>query len=537
MTPKEYAQVVNGYAKYPTHPLFPGKHYTDLARLLLSPYVINTTDNNQPPPDGPSQNSIHVYDLAVEQGKAGRHGVLETLDQLDTYDDNTRKKQSGGRLLFFQGYMHPLWLNHAGTKFDIDPEFYLRHLESLLSQPIPDYYPMLSLPSCADVIRIRFTSIMKRNDLHASARSATATLRSMCQDHMSDYLGDIRARKGVVASDSLVRQFSVFDHYHFAVEQMATIYVNYDSPGWTGMINPSRREAMQLTDKSLAFVWIDFGRGLHLSEHGPWKELTRNHVSTLTVQPIIQYRKQSAFREGTRPPSGSKTTCHPLASAYGSSLHAETMQSDTFYALDELFRLAVASESQLLTLLSHKIKKAIADDQIEDLHHALSIIEDHRIYIRENLTTVKSGGDEKWPKAPGDLRPRATTAKESLRRDFEHLAAFSEHLAERCAAGIAVLMNEAMFRQSKRAVEQTEATVKLSVLVFLFAPLSLTTSVFSMSVREIENGNLSVWVWAITSVVVLVITFIIWQWNLVDVVRATWLKIRHAISHSPKKTL
>lgn len=54
-------------------------------------------------------------------------------------------------------------------------------------------------------------------------------------------------------------------------------------------------------------------------------------------------------------------------------------------------------------------------------------------------------------------------------------------------------MNDAMYmyRQSQRAIEQTEATVKLGALVFFFAPLS---SFFSTSVIEVSERRLSIWV-------------------------------------------
>ena len=51
------------------------------------------------------------------------------------------------------------------------------------------------------------------------------------------------------------------------------------------------------------------------------------------------------------------------------------------------------------------------------------------------------------------------------------------------------MMNDAMFRQSQRAIEHTEATMKLALLAFLFAPLSFTTSVFFMHFTEINDKD------------------------------------------------
>lgn len=206
---------------------------------------------------------------------------------------------------------------------------------------------------------------------------------------------------------------------------------------------------------------------------------------------------------------------HPIASTYGNSLRPEIMASDTFYTLVELFRLAIASESQFLTLVSHKVKQAITQGRIEDLQNALTIIEDHREHILENLALVKAGGHSRWPKPkpPEQQHPEVIANKERLHNDLEHLRVFVGHLVDRCTDGISVMMNDAMYRQSQRAIEQTEVTIKLGVLVFFFAPLSLTTSFFSMSVTEVSERRISVWVWVIASIVMLGLSFILWRWN------------------------
>jgi len=89
------------------------------------------------------------------------------------------------------------------------------------------------------------------------------------------------------------------------------------------------------------------------------------------------------------------------------------MECDAFYALDELFRFAVASESQFLEMMKHKIKAATitgGGGGIENLDAALDLIEDHRQYISEVLEVVRVGGHPNWPKAPDKLRKRAIAA-------------------------------------------------------------------------------------------------------------------------------
>ncbi|KAF2802478.1 uncharacterized protein BDZ99DRAFT_576849 [Mytilinidion resinicola] len=420
LTPELYARLVLGFAKHSKHPVYPGKHYTALARLLTSPYQRLSTDAENPTVEETNPNAIYLYDLAVDSGKPERIHTFNTIDEIDHYDEESRRKEQGGRLIFLQGYLAPKWLNHNGSKFEIDPEFYLRHLD-------------FSSSVVARALSNAFSAVLRRD-----------YSRPHDVDDMTEYLKSLGQGKKVVPSDLIVRHFSVFDTHHFAIEQAVTMHVNYDNPGWT------------------ALIWLDQGRDLHLSRHGPWRDLQRGNASSLATQPIIQYRKRIALQGGgaPRPPNGQASSGHQLASTYGSSLRPE--------ALDEIFRLAIASESQFLTFVLHEIKRAITDDQIQDLQHVLALVEDHCDHIRENLSSVKSGGHAKWPKAPKKLRATALANKEQLQKDLEYLLVYSEHLVDRCTGGISVMMNEAMFKQSQRAIEQTEATIKLRFAGFLF---------------------------------------------------------------------
>jgi CorA-like Mg2+ transporter protein len=260
---------------------------------------------------------------------------------------------------------------------------------------------------------------------------------------------------------------------------------------------------------------------------------------SLAVLPTIQYRSRIALkREPTT--NNHASPDHPtaeqnplslpqnaacLASDYGRSLRPEIMECDAFYALDELFRFAIASESQFLEMMKHKIKAATitgGGGRIEDLDAALDLIEDHRQYISENLETVRAGGHPNWPKAPEKLRKRASAARERLEGDYEYLLNYAERLAEKCIEGITIMMNDAMLRQSQRAIEQTNATMKLTLLAFIFAPLSFTTSFFGMQVREIENKGISLWVWFLFTFVLLVMSFCFWKWRVLALLGQFW---------------
>lgn len=126
-TPELYARRILAFAKRSTaQSLYPGKHYSSLARLLVSPYQSFGEEGTVQIAES-STGFIQFYDL--DTNKSDRKVVIPNVESLDDYDDETRRKQPSGRLLFMQSYPSPHWLNHIGSKFDIDSEFFFRHLE------------------------------------------------------------------------------------------------------------------------------------------------------------------------------------------------------------------------------------------------------------------------------------------------------------------------------------------------------------------------------------------------------------------------
>lgn len=214
---------------------YPGLHYASLARLLISPLQTLGDSEGMNIVDVPST-EIFIHELGP--GRPEPIVKVTSIEQLKNYDEDTRKKQPSGRLLFMEGFVSPLWLNHLGSKFDIDPEFYFRHLDFSSSLPHPTHFPMPSLPSAADVVRLRLISIISRNAFQPSTDSIEG-LRSACKNHMNEYLMRLSRGQGIESSDSIMRQFYVHDKYHFSMEQMITIQVNTDGQGWIGMFLPA----------------------------------------------------------------------------------------------------------------------------------------------------------------------------------------------------------------------------------------------------------------------------------------------------------
>jgi Mg2+ and Co2+ transporter CorA len=55
-----------------------------------------------------------------------------------------------------------------------------------------------------------------------------------------------------------------------------------------------------------------------------------------------------------------------------------------------------------------------------------------------------------------------------------------------------LLFRDIQLKESKKVIEKAESSHKLTLLAFLFLPVSLSTSFFGMNFREFGQGQLSV---------------------------------------------
>ncbi|KAI1090967.1 hypothetical protein F5B19DRAFT_296271 [Rostrohypoxylon terebratum] len=89
---------------------------------------------------------------------------------------------------------------------------------------------------------------------------------------------------------------------------------------------------------------------------------------------------------------------------------------------------------------------------------------------------------------------------EALARDYlqHHVGLFS--LEE----------SRASIKQSKVALEEGRGTKLVTVLAIFFVPISLSTSIFGMNINELNDSGQSLWVFIVSTVVILAVTMMIW---------------------------
>jgi Mg2+ and Co2+ transporter CorA len=200
-------------------------------------------------------------------------------------------------------------------------------------------------------------------------------------------------------------------------------------------------------------------------------------------------------------------------------LDEKNARNNAMYALSNIFRHAAFSEAQVLNVLDRQIEHELGVMQPEDMRsHTLdnlqyfsSILTRHIRHIRNALRALKSTDNEF--SAGGDAAITSAT-RESLMVDFDELLSRALDLYERCKDGMGVMQNRAIIVESRKAIEQSERVKKLTMLASFFVPLSFSTSVFGMNFQEFGQGHLSVWLFAVVSIPIIVLSFCFYMWDM-----------------------
>lgn len=309
--------------------------------------------------------------------------------------------------------------------------------------------------------------------------------------------------------------------------------------------------------QSIGVIWLDCGRDIkELANDSPtWlggysraTELPFTDLSMIpnACIPVYQFRPKMALKgqsldgeRETEDHSGSASNTYQSASSlykhYGRTLNQEVLKVDAFYACTELFSFSAFSESQFLNMVEQIITRSrdtphtssfslpqsrSMQSTLDTLQFAKSVADDHIQKLRRTISCIKSRGGPTWPRASDTKHKEITNAAASqLLEDYEDLLQRAQRLSQICADQTLLLMNNAMLAQSGQNILQAERVARLTLLAFLFIPVSFTCSIFGMNVVELVNDQgprLSIWVWVVASLPMFVACFLICFWDKVS---------------------
>ncbi|EED21633.1 hypothetical protein TSTA_088690 [Talaromyces stipitatus ATCC 10500] len=504
---QRYADTISSYSRLSAaDSLYTGTHFESLASYLQIPFQPSDSRSDASPV-GTEPQFLSVYDMTVDNRWRVTH--FRSVNDFES----TSWVNSSPRIIFMRGLPSPEWLLSIGVKFELDPEFFLRHLDFYKGPPYHFGYPCLpSANECMTRLRVTTVGYYKINFSMKNSHAVVESMQRESAGLMDAYLQKIKTRRHSRVGDSIFRDISVHDSEHFTIEQDISVYIGTYQDDWIGYI---------------VFVWLDNGEEVS-TELTQWlKESSALFRSWQTgYLPIVQCQPGIALRTppvSTRGRSLSTVNTPQSASwlhlNYGQSLSSDLAGKSPFYALYQVFCFVASSEIQFLNMLQSKIEKELKSSAIvqqknptlSSLLYNQQVLDRHIQRIRENVTFI-----QQYKNLDDYKDDDATRLYDKVLRDFEHLLARATSLSKQCNRGMQVIMNNATIKESRKAISQAEGVAMLTRLAFLFIPLSYVSSVFGMNFAQFGQGKLSLWLWPVVSVPVFAITLLLVRFDVFD---------------------
>jgi hypothetical protein len=281
-----------------------------------------------------------------------------------------------------------------------------------------------------------------------------------------------------------------------------------------------------------AILWSDIGtRALTQSQDF---HLFLTHISscTLTGQSYVRLAPSaicgidSEFRHPLPDISPNPTTDSMVqaASHFPTEFHLILDHAiaalDPHYALSPIFRFAAHENNAFLAGVTRRYEMisstvwdpALSDENVHRLILHKHLLDDNAARHEQVLRFLRSPNLAKWAErlSPAQ-RVIADTAKRDVEADYEYLLQRCKEYSEHHHVAIGILVNSTALRRNEKQIVLAKQVTKLTVLATVFLPLSFCTSIFGMNFNELDN--LSIWVWAAVTLVIGIVTFVVYQWD------------------------
>lgn len=204
---------------------------------------------------------------------------------------------------------------------------------------------------------------------------------------------------------------------------------------------------------------------------------------------------------------------------YGSKLRLEKLDRGVMYVLYEIFAMSAHSESRFLVQVDLTLRRTLGQvnedrfDGFTDLTFMRRLLYRHIQQIQTAMTALKNfrSLDSSDHRGSNENKASNTEAKAGtttmwVLQDFNSNLEYAMTLDKQCQEGIAVLMSSASIAESRKAMALQERIGKLTMLAFLYVPLSFTTSFFGMNFKELNQQVISIWIWFVMAAPVIAIT-------------------------------
>lgn len=272
-----------------------------------------------------------------------------------------------------------------------------------------------------------------------------------------------------------------------------------------------------------AILLSDHGTTVMLPTGLPWTNDDRSG-RTRGLLPLVPYNLSTGNNEDRQ--------IHGLLLAEGfdpfrrmvlnDAVDLELFMEDPFLILVGCLTASFLTWSQLSNLVSEVIaachhKLDLSEDQLryhlEQLKYHVGVLQHIKEALLQNLPLIHDGGCPSWPKASTDRTiDRKKALQKRLLSDHAHLMSRCSMLISEAESATTVLVGFASLVAAEKSISQSGEVNQLTRLAIIFAPLSFTTSIFGMNVRQWDPPP-SWWWPMISAVVAVVVSLLILNWR------------------------
>lgn len=243
MTPSAYAQAVFADSQISSsQSRYAGSHLDGLARYLYHALEArtsltrpNTIWNNVSTDVNQSPCFVTICDLDPSTSERVKH--INSIVDFEEKAESLRTSTSG-HIVFLKGYPSPAWLLSIGAKYQLDPEFFQRHL-GFHAAP-RELYSLPSLPSTArNIFKLRYTTVgTSASTARAEDKQSTLKLlRAKNRLYLEAFKEKLNSAHKLALGDAIVRETSVHDLKHSSIEQDVSVHVTSYHESWVGEWN------------------------------------------------------------------------------------------------------------------------------------------------------------------------------------------------------------------------------------------------------------------------------------------------------------
>jgi len=178
--------------------------------------------------------SEQPHDLVVvyNSGESKWDVQQYSQEQHEAFSAATVPAGGSGQLVFIRGFISPSWVSVIGSKYNIDPEFFRRHMDFLSASIDRHAYSFPSLASSSNnIFRLCVSTLLHRDDFGGQdLQSQRSDQSTELGTYKIQQLGSTR----VCCGDSLVREYSTVCSCFSVIEQWISLCITKKDRGWAG---------------------------------------------------------------------------------------------------------------------------------------------------------------------------------------------------------------------------------------------------------------------------------------------------------------